>query len=249
MKLAVGVGDSRGKQWDDGLKCYLDLIQEHPFGCETRNYHKGGSSSGTEHFYTVQPYGQEPFPLEVDGLLTQIQQVIADGINPDTVVINSTGNDQLIIAEMYPVDSVAEGAVIDAQHWVKDKRAEYLSDNPDADQVQIAYDLGWNGYSKHKLGEAIRTLKYHLPSARIIVIGPLGWEESPLANMKGFGNAQTTRIIYTYNMRVLCEKEGAGFLDVSDIQGPWKTNEGDAAIHLAQEGHTEIARRLMGMGL
>lgn len=246
MSLVAFLGDSRGKRWDDGLKCYEQIISDHELGPDTVNLHQGGSASGRERFYTVTPYGGPAFDLETQGLLEQVGGLVSyhSRGEVDTVVINSTGNDQLIIAEMYPVDSEAEQATIDAQQWVKDKRAEYFSANPNADQVQFAYEFGWNGYSKHKLAEAIRTLKHHL-SCEVIVIGPLGWEGSPLAELKGCGNAQTTRVIYTHNMQHLCQQEGARFLDVSDIQGPWKANEGNTAIHIGQEGHDEIARRLL----
>jgi len=244
MSSVAFLGDSRGKRWDDGLKCYEQIIAEHELGPDTINLHQGGSASGRERLYTVTPYGGQEFDLHTLGLLDQIDTLIAMDVKPDTVVINSTGNDQLIIAAMYPVDSEAEQATIDAQQWVKDKRAEYFAANPDADQVQFAYEFGWQGYSKHKLAEAIRTLKHYL-GCEVIVIGPLGWEGSPLAQLKGYGNAQTTRVIYTHNMQHLCQQEGARFLDVSDIQGPWKANEGNTAIHIGQEGHDEIARRLL----
>ena len=244
MSLVAFVGDSRGKRWDDGLKCYEQIIAEHELGPDTINLHAGGSSSGRERFYRVIPNSGPSFDLDTPGLLDQIDTLIAMDVTPDTVVINSTGNDQLIIAAMYPVDSEAEQATIDAQQWVKDKRVEYFSANPNADQIQFAYEFGWNGYSKHKLAEAIRTLKYHL-SCEVIVIGPLGWEGSPLAELKGYGNAQTTRVIYTHNMLKLCQQEDARFLNVSSIQGPWKANEGNTAIHIGQEGHDEIARRLL----
>lgn len=236
------LGDSRGKIWDDGLICYEQLIAQHPLGPETINLHQGGSSSGTEYFYRVKPYGGEWFDLETDGLITQVDTLIRRGANPKTVVINSTGNDQLIAAQMYPVDSEAEQATIDAQQWVKDYRAKFFAD--DATQTQFTIDC-WRNYSWHKMSEAIKTLKHYF-DCEVIVIGPLGWQESPLVrNANKYRDAVTVSTLYQDFIRELCTIEGVKFLDVLDIDGPWKSNEGDTAIHIAQEGHNEIARRLM----
>lgn len=239
------LGDSRGKIWDDGLICYEQLIAQHPLGPKTINLHQGGSSSGTEYFYRVKPYGGEWFDLETDGLVTQVDTLIRRGANPKTVVINSTGNDQLIAAQMYPVDSEAEQATIDAQPWVYEYRARYFMDNPNATQTDFAQHC-WDNYSWHKMSEAIKTLKHYF-DCEVIVIGPINWSKSPLANRSedDFLRAGEVIDVYESSMFQLCKAEGAKYLNVLDIDGPWKANEKESAIHLAQEGHNEIARRLM----